>query len=82
MSIEARDSARKVVGNETTRFDLQTEESWVKDGHERIVRPIMSDATAGRAHDIVQHVMDFIVKVGIQRLRVRKVRRPPTLEIF
>ena len=80
--VEGRDSARKVVENETTRFDLQTGKSLVEDRYESIVRSIMSDASAGCANDIVQHVMDFIVKVGVQGLGVRKVWRPVSLVFF
>jgi hypothetical protein len=42
----------------------------------------MSDASAGCADDIVQHVIDFIVEVGIQLLRVGKVWRPISLGFF
>jgi hypothetical protein len=61
--VEGRDSARKVAGNESTRFDLQTGESLVEDRDESIVRSIM----------------DLIVEVGVQGLRVGKVRRPVSL---
>jgi len=80
--VEGGDRAREVVGNETTRFDLQTGESLVEDRDKSIVRSIMSDAYAGCADDIVQHVMDFIVEVAIQLLRVGKVRRPVSLGFF
>ena len=80
--VEGGDCAREVVGNETTRFDLQTGESLVEDRDESIVRSIMSDASAGRSDDIVQHVIDFIVEVTIQLLRVGKVRRPVSLGFF
>ena len=80
--IEGRDSARKVVENESMRFDLQTGKSLVEDRYESIVRSIMSDASAGCANDIVQHVMDFIVKVGGHGLGVRKVWRPVSLVFF
>ena len=80
--VEGGDRAREVVGNETTRFDLQTGESLVEDRDESIVRTIMSDASAGRADDIVQHVMDLIVEVGVQLLRVGKVWRPVSLGFF
>ena len=80
--VEGKDSARNVVGNESTRFDLQTGKSLVEDRYESIIRSIMSDASAGCANDIVQHVMDFIVKVGVQGLGVRKVWRPVSLVFF
>ena len=80
--VEGRHSARKVVGNESTRFDLQTGESLVEDGDESVVQLIMSDASAGCADDIVQHVMDFIVKVSIQLLWVGNVWRPVSLVFF
>jgi len=80
--VEGRDSARKVVENETTRFDLQTGKSLVEDRYESIVQSIMSNASAGYANDIVQHVMDFVVKVGVQGLGVRKVWRPVSLVFF
>ena len=80
--VEGGDRAREVVGNETTRFDLQTGESLVEDRDESIVRSIMSDASAGCADDIVQHVMNFIVKVDVQHLRVGKVWRPVSLGFF
>jgi hypothetical protein len=80
--IESRDSARKVVANEITRFDLQTGESLVEDRRKSIVGPIMSDASAGCADDIVQQVMNFIVKVGVEGLRVREVWRPVSLAFF
>ena len=51
--VEGKDSARKVVGNESTRFDLQTGESLVEDRYESIIRSIMSDASAGCADDNV-----------------------------
>ena len=80
--VEGGDRARKVVGNETMRFDLQTGESLVEDREESIVRSIMSNASAGCADDIVQHVMNFIVKVGVQHLRVGEVWRPVSLGFF
>jgi len=80
--VEGGDRAREVVGNETTRFDLQTGESLVEDRDESIVRSIMSDASAGCADDIVQHVMDFIVEVGVQLLRVGKVWTLVSLSFF
>ena len=80
--VEGRDRARKLVENESTKFDLQTGESLVEDRDESIIRSIMSDASAGCADDIVQHVMNFIVKVGIQHLRVGKVWRPVSLGFF
>jgi hypothetical protein len=52
--VEGSDSTRKVVENETTRFDLQTGKSLVEDRYESIVQSIMSDASAGCADDIVQ----------------------------
>ena len=70
--VESRDSARKVVENETMRFDLQIGKSLVDDRYESIVRSIMSDASAECANDII-HVMDFIVKVRVQGLGFRKV---------
>jgi hypothetical protein len=73
--IEGGDSTRKVVRNQG-RIDPQTGKSLVEDGYESIVRPIMSDASAGCADDVVQQVMDFVIEVGIQGLRVRKVWRP------
>jgi len=80
--VKGEDSARKVIRNETTRFDLQTGKSLVEDRDESIIRSIMSDASAGCADDIVQHVMNFIVKVGVQHLRVGKVWRPVSLGFF
>ena len=71
--VESRDSARKIVANEITRFDLQTGESLVEDRRKSIVGPIKSDASAGCVDDIVQQVMNFIVKVGVEGLRVREV---------
>jgi len=80
--VKGGDRAREVIGNEPTRFDLQTGESLAKDRDKSIVRSIMSDASAGCADDIVQHVMDFIAEVGIQLLRVAKVWRPVSLGFF
>ena len=51
--VEGEDSARKVIQNETTRFDLQTGKPLVEDRDESIIRSIMSDASAGCADDIV-----------------------------
>jgi len=62
--IEDRDSTRKVVWNQG-RIDPQTGKSLVKDGYESIVRPIMSDASAGCTDDIIQQVMDFVIEAGI-----------------
>ena len=80
--VEGRHSARKVIGNESMRFDLQTGKSLVEDRYESIVRSIMSDASAGCTDDVVQRVMDFIIKFGIQGLRVGKVWRPVLLVFF
>ena len=80
--VEGSDSTRKVVENESTRFDLQTGKSLVEDGYEVIVRPIMSDASAGCANDIIQHVMDFVIKIGIESLRVGKIWRPVSIVFF
>ena len=68
--VEGGHRAREVIRNKTTRFDLQTGKSLVEDRDESIIRSIMSDASAERADNIVQHVMNFIVKVSIQRLQV------------
>ena len=54
----------------------------VEDREESIVQSIMSDASAECADDIVQHVMDFIVEVGIRLLHVGKVWRPVSLGFF
>jgi hypothetical protein len=70
--IDDRDATRKVVRNQG-RIDPQTGKSLVEDGYESIVRPIMSDASAGCADDIVQQVMGFVIEVGIEGLRVGKV---------
>jgi len=80
--VEGRDSARKVVGNETTRVDLQTGESLVEDRDESIVRSIMSDASAGCTDDIAQQVMDLVIEVGVQGPCVGKVWRPVSLIFF
>ena len=80
--VDGRDSTRKVVENETTRFDLQTGKSLVEDGCESIVQSIMSDACTGCADDIVQRVMDFVIKIGIQGLRFRNIWRPVPLVFF
>ena len=63
--VEDRDSAGKVVGNESKRFDLQTGKSLIEDRDKSIVRPIMSNTSAGCANDIVQQVMYFILEIGI-----------------
>ena len=63
--VEDRDPARKVVENETTRFDLQTGKSLVEHGCKSIVGPIMPDASAGRANYVIQHVMDFVIEIRI-----------------
>ena len=77
--VEGGHRAREVIRNKTTRFDLQTGKSLVEDRDESIIRSTMSDASAGCADDIVQHVMDFIVEVGIRLLQVGKVWRPVSL---
>ena len=79
--IEDRDSTRKVIQNQG-RIDPQTGKSLVEDGYESVVRPIMSDTSAGCADDIVQQVMNFVIEAGIEGLRVGKFWRPVSFIFF